>query len=104
MNYREKFSIKPDNIVKLNKIDAAFKDKHEDQTSARGEIEKYAQRLRELQYLLYAEDKRSLLIILQAMDAGGKDGTIIPNWQGEVGKDILASLNRSEFQSKHGLT
>src|SRR5471030_896747 len=76
MNYREKFSIKPDSIVKLNKIDAAFKDKHEDQTSALGEIEKYAQRLRELQYLLYAEDKRSLLIILQAMDAGGKDGTI----------------------------
>ncbi len=30
----------------------------------------------ELQYKLYAEGKRSLLVVLQAMDAGGKDGTI----------------------------
>ena len=66
MNYRNKFSIKPDSTVNLNKIDAAFKDKHEDQTSELGEIEKYAQRLRELQYLLYAEDKRSLLIMHRA--------------------------------------
>jgi PPK2 family polyphosphate:nucleotide phosphotransferase len=29
-----------------------------------------------LQYLLYAEGKRGLLICLQAMDTGGKDGTI----------------------------
>jgi PPK2 family polyphosphate:nucleotide phosphotransferase len=76
MNYVEKLRVKPDSKFKLDKIDASFKDKHEDQTSALLEIEKYTQRLRELQYLLYAENKRSLLIILQAMDAGGKDGTI----------------------------
>jgi PPK2 family polyphosphate:nucleotide phosphotransferase len=76
MNYSEKFLVKGGSTVRLDKIDAAFKDKHEDQTSALVEIEKYTQRLRELQYLLYAENKRSLLIILQAMDAGGKDGTI----------------------------
>jgi len=33
-------------------------------------------RLDELQYLLYAEGKRALLVILQGMDAAGKDGTI----------------------------
>jgi PPK2 family polyphosphate:nucleotide phosphotransferase len=33
-------------------------------------------RLSELQELLYAEHKRSLLIVLQAMDTGGKDGAI----------------------------
>lgn len=76
MNYSEKFMVKPGSTVKLAKIDADYKDKHEDQTTALGEIEKYAQRLRELQYLMYAENKRSLLIVLQAMDAGGKDGTI----------------------------
>lgn len=32
--------------------------------------------MQELQFLLYAESKRSLLISLRAMDAGGKDGTI----------------------------
>jgi PPK2 family polyphosphate:nucleotide phosphotransferase len=76
MKYSEKFRVKPESMVRLDKIDAAFKDKHDDQASALGEIETYTQRLRELQYLLYAEDRRSLLIILQAMDAGGKDGTI----------------------------
>jgi PPK2 family polyphosphate:nucleotide phosphotransferase len=33
-------------------------------------------RLRDLQDRLWAEDRRSLLVILQAVDAGGKDGTI----------------------------
>jgi PPK2 family polyphosphate:nucleotide phosphotransferase len=33
-------------------------------------------RLTELQARLYAEGSRSLLVVLQAMDAGGKDGTI----------------------------
>src|SRR3982750_1031851 len=29
-----------------------------------------------LQYLLYAENRRALLVVLQGIDAGGKDGTI----------------------------
>ena len=33
-------------------------------------------KLQKLQYLLYAENKHSMLVVLQAMDAGGKDGTI----------------------------
>lgn len=33
-------------------------------------------RLSVLQYLLYAEGRRSLLVVLQGIDAGGKDGTI----------------------------
>ena len=76
MKYSEKFIVKPGRKVRLDRIDAAYKDKHADQATALGEIEKYAQRLRELQYLMYAENRRSLLIVLQAMDAGGKDGTI----------------------------
>jgi PPK2 family polyphosphate:nucleotide phosphotransferase len=34
------------------------------------------QRLHELQERLYAESERALLVVLQATDAGGKDGTI----------------------------
>ena len=40
------------------------------------ELEKHRQRIRILQERLYAENQRSLLIVLQAMDTGGKDGTI----------------------------
>jgi PPK2 family polyphosphate:nucleotide phosphotransferase len=38
--------------------------------------QKAAERLGELQDLLYAEGRRSLLVILQGMDASGKDGTV----------------------------
>ncbi len=34
------------------------------------------ERLGELQHLLYADDRFALMIVLQAMDTGGKDGTI----------------------------
>jgi PPK2 family polyphosphate:nucleotide phosphotransferase len=40
------------------------------------ELEKLNTRLAELQELLYAENKHRLLIVLQAMDTAGKDGTI----------------------------
>ena len=39
-------------------------------------------RIRDLQEQLYAEHRQSLLIILQAMDTGGKDGTIRGVFQG----------------------
>jgi PPK2 family polyphosphate:nucleotide phosphotransferase len=49
-----------------------FKDK----ADAKPETEKLLEHLDQLQYRLYAEGRRSLLIILQGMDTSGKDGTI----------------------------
>lgn len=40
------------------------------------ETEKMHPRLAVLQEMLYAQKKQSLLVVLQAMDAGGKDGTL----------------------------
>ncbi|HKS97766.1 MAG TPA: polyphosphate kinase 2 family protein, partial [Terriglobia bacterium] len=62
--------------MKLNEIDPAFKDRYAHRRDAADELEHYRKRLRELQDLLYAERRRSLLICLQGMDTGGKDGTI----------------------------
>ena len=45
-------------------------------SAAAEQLARNLERLAELQYRFYAEGKRSLLIVLQAMDAGGKDGTI----------------------------
>jgi PPK2 family polyphosphate:nucleotide phosphotransferase len=39
-------------------------------------LQKHHAKLADLQELLYAEKKHALLIVLQALDAGGKDGTI----------------------------
>lgn len=39
-------------------------------------LTKNLERLSALQYLLYAEARRSLLVVLQGIDASGKDGTV----------------------------
>jgi len=39
-------------------------------------LDKAIDRIDKLQYLLYADHKRALLIVLQGLDAAGKDGTI----------------------------
>jgi len=43
---------------------------------ARKELRKRIKRLRELQRMLYAQDRWSVLLVFQALDAAGKDGTI----------------------------
>lgn len=48
--------------------------KQKDEAQAR--TAKNLARIDELQYQLYAEDRRSLLIVLQGIDAAGKDGCI----------------------------
>jgi len=68
--------VEPGSKVDLGEVDAGFTDKHESHEHALPEIEADVARLRELQYLMYAEGKRSLLICLQGRDAAGKDGTI----------------------------
>ena len=46
-----------------------------DKRAARRTLKPITKRLQDLQELLYASGKRSLLIVFQAMDAGGKDST-----------------------------
>ncbi len=84
LNYSKKFRVEQGSKVKLDQIDANYKGEHEDKDSAQAEQEKHEQRLGELQYLMYAEYKQSLLIILQALDAAGKDGSI---------NHVLATMN-----------
>jgi PPK2 family polyphosphate:nucleotide phosphotransferase len=47
-----------------------------DREEAEKELCKDQERLLELQNLLYAENRRAVLVVLQGMDASGKDGTI----------------------------
>jgi PPK2 family polyphosphate:nucleotide phosphotransferase len=76
MDCREKFVVEPGKKVRLSDIDPSFSGKHESHEEALPEIQKHVQRMAELQYLLYADGGQSLLIVLQALDAAGKDGTI----------------------------
>ncbi len=75
-SYCERFLVHPDHRIRLADRNPSYSHGHSDKHTAKKEITHYARRLRELQYQLYAENRRSLLIVLQGLDAGGKDGTI----------------------------
>jgi len=47
-----------------------------DKTEGKAALRSFNARLAELQTRLWAESERKLLVVLQAMDTGGKDGTI----------------------------
>lgn len=76
MNLSRKFIVKPGVKVRLCEWDPDDTEGIAGQKKADNVLADNVRRLAELQYLLYAENKRSVLIVLQAMDAGGKDGTI----------------------------
>ncbi len=61
---------------RLKDIDPASTLNHDSPERARATSAKHAVELRRLQAALYAESQQSLLIVLQGLDAAGKDGTI----------------------------
>ena len=76
MKYVNRFRVAPGSRVKLKDIDSGFKGRHESHEKAVEEIEQDQAKLRKLQELFYADGRSALLICLQGMDTGGKDGTI----------------------------
>lgn len=72
----ERFLIKPGSSLNLKKHETDFTGNYSDKKDAVKDLAGNVGKLRELQDILYAQDVYSLLIIFQAMDAAGKDGTI----------------------------
>ena len=68
--------IKPGSKVDLGDHPPDAKLGLRDEKSAREQTAKRAGRMAELATMLMAEHKRSLLVVLQGMDASGKDGTV----------------------------
>src|SRR5579875_295758 len=66
----------PGKKVKLDKWDPEDTLGWEKNHKMKASLAKTIEKLDALQYLLYAERKRALLIVLQGLDAAGKDGTI----------------------------
>ena len=70
--------IKPGERVDLSRLDTKSTPSWDGTSKSDGtaRVVDLNARLEELQELLYAEGKHRVLVVLQAMDAGGKDGTI----------------------------
>jgi len=85
-DYRKKLIVKPGSKIRLKHFDPGYHGKHESHKSALSEIQENLQKMEELQYRMYAEDKHSLLIVLQGLDAAGKDGVV---------RHVLTGMNPS---------
>jgi PPK2 family polyphosphate:nucleotide phosphotransferase len=79
--------------------DALFPDKDE----AVKHVKRCAKEIDALQDRLFAEQKRSLLVILQGIDTSGKDGTVrgVFNACGPLGVNVKAFGKPSELEAAH---
>lgn len=68
----------------IKKASTRFKDTYQDKEEYESLIADSAKQLDELQSMMYAHNRYGLLVIFQAMDAAGKDGTI---------KHVLSGVN-----------
>lgn len=72
-----KYRVKPGKTISLKDFDPEDTSRFSDGKQAGLErLAELTEKLGKLQEVLYAEHKQKILVVLQAMDAGGKDGTI----------------------------
>jgi PPK2 family polyphosphate:nucleotide phosphotransferase len=88
--------------TKLKSIDTRAPKKFAKEAT-KHELEKLKFRIEELQNLLYAEGKHALLVILQGMDAAGKDGTVknVFDAVNPLGCRVVPFKKPTELEMKH---
>ena len=68
----------------LSDFESDYSNNYKSKDEGVAELQKCKERLAELQDILYSHNKYSILIILQGMDASGKDGII---------KHVMSGIN-----------
>ena len=77
--YVQEMRVKPDTKVILSKIDPGDSGGMKTKAEISSPLEKNLEEMAELQYKLYAENKRSILVVFQAMDAIRDGAPAIPS-------------------------
>lgn len=80
----EKILAPPGKIINLNDYDTGYTGNFNSPREAKKMLTKYVKKTIKLQDMLYAGNRKSILLIFQAMDAAGKDGTI---------KHVMSGIN-----------
>lgn len=75
-NKPENFAVPANKKVKLERYKTDVASLYDSDDDYEEQLEDFKKGLRKLQELMYAQGRYALLIIFQAMDAGGKDGAI----------------------------
>jgi PPK2 family polyphosphate:nucleotide phosphotransferase len=78
------FTIPSDKIIRLKDFDPAFTDGFKNKEEAKEKLENDIQEMARLQDILYANSQYGILMVIQAMDAAGKDGII---------KHVMSGIN-----------
>ncbi|HQZ65530.1 MAG TPA: polyphosphate kinase 2 family protein [Planctomycetaceae bacterium] len=78
----KKHRVKKNDKVNLSKTETDGKNIEKDRDACKKMFESQRRELISLQSQLYAEGKQKLLVLFQAVDAGGKDGTIRSVFEG----------------------
>jgi len=76
MKFKSPYLIKPHSLVKLAKLSTSDTGKFKSEKSVAPILLKHRESLDKLQEVLYAGQKKAVLIVLQGMDTSGKDGAI----------------------------
>jgi PPK2 family polyphosphate:nucleotide phosphotransferase len=82
---RDRFLVKPGSTISLDKdFDSAYRAEFLNKEDAAVKLKEDIERLAKYQDTLYAQNTYALLIVFQALDAAGKDGTI---------KHVMSGIN-----------
>ena len=96
----KRYRVKPGSQVDLSERDAGDTSAFDgDKEAARARLADLNLELEELQELLYAEHKHKVLIVLQAMDTGGKDGTIRAVFEGVNPQGVRIGRRQAKARS-----
>jgi PPK2 family polyphosphate:nucleotide phosphotransferase len=103
MDYRKRFAVIPGSKVQLARIDPGFTGENGNRERAATETREQVARMERLQYRLYADASQSLLVVLQGLDAAGKDGTIRHLFSGmnPQGVSVFAFKEPTEPELEH---
>jgi len=95
--------VSPGTKSKLSKRDCVGDDVFPDKDEAKAATEACSKAIDQLQDRLFAEGKRSLLVVLQGIDTAGKDGTVrgVFNQCGPLGVRVTAFGRPTELELAH---
>ncbi len=98
----DQFVVRPGSKVRLSRIDPGYTGKALTHDIALPQIAQHVARMAKLQYLLYGDGRQSLLVVLQALDAGGKDGVVQRLFSGmnPAGVDVFAFQATEQLRAR----
>jgi PPK2 family polyphosphate:nucleotide phosphotransferase len=101
--FARKFTVQGGKAFSLAKIDPRDERGFAGKEKAKAQIKDDAEAINQLQDRLYAEGKRSLLVVLQGTDCSGKDGTVraVFNTCGPMGVEVTSFKVPSEEERAH---